>query len=41
MAKGDGSGRPRRLDHETLKPEQIDAEVAALFEGLDPRRATA
>ena len=34
---GDGVA-PLVLDHESLKPESIDAEVAAQFDGLDPER---
>ena len=33
--KGKGSPSPV-LDHETSKPEKLDPEVVALFEGLDP-----
>lgn len=36
-AKGDGSVACI-LDHESLKPESIDPDVAALFDGLDPAR---
>jgi hypothetical protein len=32
---GDGS-MPMVLDHESLKPEKIDVDVAALFDGVDP-----
>jgi hypothetical protein len=37
IAEGDGSF-PCVLDHESLKPESIDAEVAAQFEGVEPKR---
>ena len=32
---GEGS-MPMVLDHESLKPEQIDPDVVALFDGIDP-----
>jgi hypothetical protein len=34
VARGDGAA-PCILDHETLKPDAIDPEVRALFEGID------
>jgi hypothetical protein len=37
VATGDGS-LPCVLDHESLKPESIDADVAAFFSPLDPSR---
>lgn len=37
QVKGDGS-IPSHLDHETLKPEKIDPEVAALFDGMKVNR---
>src|SRR3989440_2468515 len=37
IAEGDGSF-PCVLDHESLKPEAVDPEVAAQFEGVEPKR---
>lgn len=37
VVTGDG-GPGCVLDHEALKPEKIDADVAALFDGIDPAR---
>jgi hypothetical protein len=37
VARGDGAA-PCVLDHETLKPEKIDKEVAGLFAELDTAR---
>ena len=37
VVTGDG-GPPLVLDHESLKPESIDADVAAQFSGLDAAR---
>jgi hypothetical protein len=37
IAEGDGSF-PCVLDHESLKPESIDADVAAQFESVDPKQ---
>ena len=37
IAKGDGSP-PCSLDHESLRPEAIDADVAALLDDLDAKR---
>jgi hypothetical protein len=36
VAKGDGGGPAAVLDHETLHPEQIDAEVVDRFDSLHP-----
>jgi hypothetical protein len=38
VARGDGGGPAPVFDHETLHPEQIDAEVAERFEGLHPEK---
>jgi hypothetical protein len=38
LAKGDGSGHAAVFDHETLRPELIDAEVVARFDGLHPHK---
>lgn len=37
VAKGDGAF-PLAFDHETLKPEKIDAGFAAFFDGVEPGR---
>jgi len=37
IAKGDGSF-PLSFDHESLKPEKLDPEVAVFFEPLDTTR---
>jgi hypothetical protein len=37
VARGDGAF-PLSFDHQTLKPEAIDAAVAALFDDVDPAR---
>ena len=37
VVKGDGN-RPACLDHEAVKPEQVDADHATFFEGLDYQR---
>ena len=38
MAKGDGGGHAAVFDHESLRPEQIDAEVVERFDGLHPHK---
>ena len=37
VAKGNGN-LPEVLDHESLKPEAIPADVAAFFKGFDAKR---
>jgi hypothetical protein len=36
IARGDGSGPAEVFDHETSQPEQIESELAALFEPMHP-----
>jgi hypothetical protein len=38
VAKGDGGGAAPVFDHETLHPDQVDAEVAERFEALHPAK---
>jgi hypothetical protein len=38
VARGDGGGAAPVFDHETLRPDQIDPEVAERFEGLHPAK---
>jgi hypothetical protein len=38
VARGDGSGHAPVFDHETLRPEQIDAEVVGRFDELHPEK---
>jgi hypothetical protein len=38
VARGDGSGPAEVLDHETLQPDQIDAELLALFDAIHPSK---
>jgi hypothetical protein len=38
LAKGDGGGPAPVFDHESLHPDQVDAEVAARFDELHPAK---
>jgi hypothetical protein len=38
LAKGDGSGHAAVFDHESLRPEQVDAEVVERFDSLHPNK---
>ncbi len=37
-AKGDGGGHAAVFDHESLRPEHLDAEVVGRFDGLHPHK---
>jgi hypothetical protein len=38
LAKGDGGGHAAVFDHESLRLEQVDAEVVERFDGLHPQK---